>query len=143
MRVFSAVTLKALVARSFSCRSKTATTEKPSTRCALWSYVVTTKASMLSLETADQLALLRSNDAPVGVQGEIDASGYWNIKLFKNQFQLDDLIGFVAELKLRCEREYVFFDFDPDLRYSVSDDAGECTLQVIGDPETTFTLVQR
>jgi TonB family protein len=93
-------------------------------------------------EAADQLEVFKTNEVAYSVAGQIKDGGSWLISLFKTRFQFDDLAGTIEELKLRCERAYVYFDFDPDVQYSVSGAAGECTLEVVGDPGTTFTLVQ-
>jgi TonB family protein len=90
----------------------------------------------------EQLAEFRNNDQAYGVSGQLGDNGSWFIELFKDGFFLVDLMGEVAELKLRCERRYVFFEFDSETQYNVSDGAGECSLEVIGDAGTTFTLVQ-
>ena len=93
-------------------------------------------------DALDQLAELEANDAPYPVAGQIEANGGWSIILLKNRFYLDDLTGAVDELKLRCQRGYVFFEFDPEIQYSVSENSGSCELEVIGAPGTGFTLVQ-
>jgi hypothetical protein len=93
-------------------------------------------------EALTQLEVLRSNDQAYGLTGQLGEDGLWFVDLFKDDFYLDDLSGKVEELKLRCEGSYVFFDFDPEVQYHVSERAGECTLEIVGDPDTTFTLVQ-
>ena len=93
-------------------------------------------------EVSKRLAALRDSDVAYPVKGQLRANGSWSIRLFKNSFYLSDLAGVVEELKLRCQRSYIFFDFDPEVQYSVSDNAGECTLEILGDAGTTFTLVQ-
>lgn len=90
---------------------------------------------------ADQIQALHSRDVPIGVAGAIGATA-WRHALFRNHFQLQDIQGKVAELKLRCERQYVAFPFDPSLQYTVSDKSGACWLEVVGDVGTTFTLVE-
>jgi hypothetical protein len=94
-------------------------------------------------ELSAQLGAVKAGDDPYGVAGQIGDNGYWSITLFKNTFHFDDLMGSVAELKLRCRPGFVFFNFEPETQYEVSAGARECTLQVIGTPGTTFTLVQQ
>ena len=91
-------------------------------------------------DLAGQLEALRNNEEPYGVAGRIADDGSWDIVLFKGAFYFTDVAGLIDELKLRCQRGYVFFNFDPETQYQVSD--GVCSLEVIGDSGTTFTLVQ-
>jgi TonB family protein len=93
-------------------------------------------------DATEQLKAFKADETAYSVAGLIKDNGSWLIKLFKTRFQLDDLTGTIEELKLRCQGEYVYFRFDPDLQYTVSEASGECTLEVIGDPGTSFTLVQ-
>ncbi len=91
----------------------------------------------------EQLMAFKGNDDPYSVDAQLDELGSWYIELFKNSFYLDGLSGSVAELKLRCQRDYVFFAFESDIQYDISGGSGECSLEVIGEPGTTFTLVQQ
>jgi Gram-negative bacterial TonB protein C-terminal len=93
-------------------------------------------------ETAEQLISLQANDVPYRVAGLVAEDGSWEIKLLKDGFYFDDLAGTVAQLKLRCQRDYVSFAFEPDTQYNVSARAGDCWLEVLGDAGTTFALVQ-
>ena len=86
---------------------------------------------------------LKADDRAYAVEGEIPIHYSWFFRLFKKRFQLTDVVGEIAEIKLRCERDFVSFRFDPDLEYSVSEAAGECGLELLGNPNTTFKLVQR
>jgi len=93
-------------------------------------------------DTSTSLAAFKTNDAAYPVKGRIEDSGSWGLTLFKTRFRLADLMGAVQELKLRCEQAYICFPFDPEVQYSLADDPGQCTRQVIGDPGTTFDLIQ-
>ncbi len=68
--------------------------------------------------------------------------GTWYIHLFKRHFQAQVSQGHIAEVKLRCEKHYVFFAFDPTLRYEVAGKDGDCSMQLLGDPGTRFKLLQ-
>lgn len=89
----------------------------------------------------DVINNLRNGTEPLGVLGKIDTAA-WTHTLLRRHFQLQDVKGKIEELKLRCEREYLAFPFDPTLQYSVSPKAGTCRLEVIGDGDTEFTLVE-
>jgi TonB family protein len=93
--------------------------------------------------TMDQIIALRNSDKVVTTPGQIDpVIGNWTSRLLKSNFALRVAGGAVSEIKLRCKKQYVFFKFDPTVRYSVSSKAGECSIEVVGDPGTSFDLVQ-
>jgi hypothetical protein len=48
----------------------------------------------------------------------------------------------VSEIKLRCEKQYVFFRYQPAVEYSVANRAGRCSMEVVGEPGTAFELIQ-
>jgi TonB family protein len=91
--------------------------------------------------TIDQINALKDNDRSFSVPGEI-VDGSWCLPLFKRKFSVDVTSGHLSEVKLRCERKYVFFAFDPTLEYKVSEKYGACLLQLTGDPGTKFKLMQ-
>lgn len=90
----------------------------------------------------DQLLAFRENDDPYAVAAQLDENGLWRLSLFKDDFYLDEIMGAVDQLKLRCERDFVSLAFDPETQYSVADGAGNCSLEATGTPGTTFRLVQ-
>ena len=62
--------------------------------------------------------------------------------LIKTDFSFDEIDGRIAELRLHCDKGYVGFAFKPDTRFSVQQDWSDCRLIAIGDPGTTFTLLE-
>lgn len=90
----------------------------------------------------ERIHAFRNDDRAYSVSGEVDDSAHWSYDLFRNDFALESVAGEVAELKLRCERAYVFFRFDPNIRYHVNEEQGDCHLTVVGNPGTTFQLTQ-
>ena len=100
--------------------------------------------SVLSaLETiADRIETLRDDDRPYSVPGDFGDRYTWSYDLFKDEFLFRDVEGEIEEIKLRCAKRYIFFRFDPDIKYKVNSDYQPCHLQLIGDPGTTFTLTQ-
>lgn len=96
-----------------------------------------------SLEGAiAEIKRLKSDDRAFSVTGRIANGTSWYFALLKKRFQIDKVNGAVAEIKLRCDTDFVFFRHDPQMRYSVADRFGDCRLEVVGDPGTTFRLVQ-
>lgn len=93
--------------------------------------------------TIDDAIALRSDNRAYAVPGEIAAgSSSWFYALYKQRFQVVLASGHVSEIKLRCDRHYVSFGFDPALYYRIADQYGKCGLELIGDPGTRFELIQ-
>jgi TonB family protein len=89
----------------------------------------------------EKIEAFHASGGAYSVPGRL-VDGSWSYSLFRKQFQIRVSDGHVSEIKLRCDKKYVFFAFDPGLQYRVADEAGHCWMQVIGDPETKFELVQ-
>ena len=77
---------------------------------------------------AEQIRILKTDDRAYSVAGEIDDTANWYFDLFKDDFAVLDVHGEIAEVKLRCDRKYVFFRFDPAIAYHVNDTYGDCHL---------------
>jgi hypothetical protein len=99
------------------------------------------KYSALWNPAVDQLQSLRHDRRSFTVEGVLSDSP-WHLRLLKRNFRAVVSSGRISQIKLRCEKKYVFFQFDPQLLYRVAEDAGECSLELVGDPETTFALTQ-
>ncbi len=92
--------------------------------------------------TVRRIHELERDDRSFAVTGRMGSGRSWYISLLKRRFYIDQVEGAVAELKLRCDRDYVLFRYDPQMEYRISENQGDCHLEVIGDPGTTFRLVQ-
>ncbi|MDE0176977.1 MAG: energy transducer TonB [Gammaproteobacteria bacterium] len=90
----------------------------------------------------DELETLRLDDRGYSVPGDFGDRYTWSYQLFKDEFFLADVEGQIEEIKLRCARKYVFLRFDPDLQYKIEREYLPCHLQLVGDPGTTFRLIQ-
>jgi TonB family protein len=101
------------------------------------------KESLAKLEPIiARVEALRTADSPYSIEGEIDKETSWFYTLFKNRFQIDVASGRLAEIKLRCDKQYVFFRYEPGVQYRISDKYGSCGLELVGDHGTKFSLVQ-
>ena len=85
---------------------------------------------------------IAQSDQTVSLQGWINDTNNFSHRLLKQSFDIVDVKGELAELKLYCDKGFAGFRFQPDLRYSVEDGFQDCSLTVIGNPGTTFTLVE-
>ena len=93
-------------------------------------------------ETMEKIRALRNDDRAYAVTGSLEERTSWFYHLFKDEFAVTDIQGEITEVKLRCPESYVFFRFDPDIEYRVSNKRGHCHLELVGNPGTTFKLVQ-
>jgi TonB family protein len=89
----------------------------------------------------DKLERLRSDDTRYAVNGQMP-DGRWFLHLFKRHFQAEVTAGFISQVKLRCDKHWVDFNFDPTLEYQVPSAYGNCTIELQGAPQTKFKLVQ-
>lgn len=92
--------------------------------------------------TVGRIEALRDDERSFSVPGEIEDSAKWDYRLLKNDFAIEDVQGEIAEVKLRCARNYVFFRFEPNIKYHIADNNGPCLLTLVGDPGTVFMLTQ-
>ena len=63
-------------------------------------------------------------------------------ELLASAFSFTDVDGDLAESKLYCDQGFLGFAIEPNVRYNIRDDYQNCTLVVIGDPDTTFTVTE-
>jgi TonB family protein len=94
------------------------------------------------LHVIDQLQKLRSDDSAYEVTGRIMPEGRWFLHLFKRHFQAVVSEGSLSQVKLRCDKRFVYFTFDPKLQYEVESSYGNCGVELEGAPGTQFKLVQ-
>ena len=92
--------------------------------------------------TMEKIRALRNDDRAYAVTGSLEEHTSWYYSLFKDEFAITNIQGEITEVKLRCPESYVFFRFDPDIEYRVSNKRGHCHLELVGNPATTFKLVQ-
>ncbi len=103
----------------------------------------TEKDQLASLErVVQQIYDIRDGAQAFSRNGEIWNSALSGHSLLKKKFSFQDVDGELAELKLYCDKGYVGFRFQQGMQYTVRDDLGNCGLTVIGNPGTTYTLVE-
>jgi len=94
----------------------------------------------LAAQTAKLQNVLAGNEA-TSVSGMIAAGYSFAYKLAKPSFALSRVVGRLAEVKLFCEKGRIAFPVTEDVVYKVEKDLGICTLVLVGDPKTTFEIV--
>jgi hypothetical protein len=92
--------------------------------------------------TIDHLITMRDSDKAFALSARIDKGTRWHGSLLRHRFAITVTDGAVSEIKLRCEKQYLFFKYDPSLEYSVNGRSGLCGIEIVGAPGTTFELIQ-
>jgi len=107
-----------------------------------WKHIQDSDIDTTELRPAiARLETLRSNDEAYEIPGEISERG-WHLHLFKRHFRIEVAEGHVTQVKLRCDKRYQFFAFDPKVRYEVSDKDGSCSIELDGEPGSSFKFIQ-
>jgi len=111
----------------------------------------TDKKTLAALKPVmDQVNSLRTDPRPYAITGELTPSvsadgapeGTWFLDLFKPRFRIEVKEGSLAEIKLRCDKKFLSFPFDPELEYHVESHFGQCEMQLLGAPGSRFTVIQ-
>jgi TonB family protein len=92
--------------------------------------------------TIEQVMAARRDTRPLPLAGEIEKGTSWFGKLFRNRFELTLASGNVSEIKLRCQKQYLFFRYEPNVLYTVKKSDDACDIEVIGEPGAKFVIVQ-
>lgn len=95
-----------------------------------------------SSEAVAKIEAARTGNDEWSLAGEIGTGASWFGQLFRDWFAIAVGTGKVEEIKLRCQQRFVFFKFDPAIRYRVPPEYGNCGIEVVGDPGTQFELIQ-
>lgn len=85
---------------------------------------------------------LRENQNPYDLVATIGDTASWSMGLWKDEFWIEDVEGYIVELKLRCHREMEIIRYEPGIKYKIEKRFGGCFLEVLGDKGTTFRLFQ-
>lgn len=93
-------------------------------------------------EPISRIKALRSETSSYSIAGDFADSTSWVLPLFRQRFHIALTSGRIAEIKLRCDKKYVFFKYEPEVQYTVAPQYGACGMELVGDPGTKFTLTQ-
>ncbi len=105
-------------------------------------YPLTDGDSNYVEDIVKQIERIREGDGLVVVNRSVGAGNSSYHRLLKSQFSFSEVVGDIAELRLRCEKGYLGFIYQEGMAYEVEKKHGECSLQVIGNPGTTFKLLE-
>lgn len=90
----------------------------------------------------DQILELKNNDVAYAVEGRTNEAGFFFVDLHKTGFGIIDADVAINEFKLRCQKKYVFFAYEEGKEYRIPKSWGDCNLQVLGEANGRFSLVQ-
>ena len=93
-------------------------------------------------KVAEEIKALQQSTRPLHLPGVIGENTTSSTKLFRNRFSIDVTSGAISEIKLRCEKQYLFFKYQPGLEYTIGRHKDQCDIEIIGDPGTKFVLAQ-
>ena len=93
-------------------------------------------------QSYEQIIALKSDDTAYAVDSALDENGYFHIELHKQGVAIQDATDTINEFKLRCAKKYIFFAYEKDKQYRIPKSWGPCSLQVLGQANTNFKLVQ-
>lgn len=93
-------------------------------------------------KTVAMMETLRQDDHSYSVLGEIQSGTSWFFRLFKGRFKIIVRNGHLSEVKLRCDKKYVFFRYEADLQYSIGKKLSNCDMELVGEPGTRFDVIQ-
>lgn len=101
-----------------------------------------TQAAELMEPSYQQLVELKSNQDAFELEATTNKNGFWSINLFKSGFAINEADGVLNEVKLRCDKKFVFFPIEVNEEYSIPDSFGKCYLQLLGGADVKFKFVQ-
>ncbi len=85
---------------------------------------------------------LKSDKREFAITDKIGQKTYWRIGLLKQNFNVIQKTGTIEEIKLRCDKKYVYFPYEPDIYYEIPTSWGQCYISLIGVPESEFEFHQ-
>ena len=66
----------------------------------------------------------------------------WFTRWLKKNFEIEVLQGELAEIKLRCQKNYVLLRYHAEHAYQIPRSYGACAMELLGNPGTEFKLAQ-
>jgi hypothetical protein len=90
----------------------------------------------------DEISSYAGDDSFYSVDAQIRNTSTWFLELAKPAFSLTEVQGNIDEISVACEAKYAIFPFKKDVEYNIPENWGSCTLRILGDPGTGFTVWQ-
>ena len=100
------------------------------------------EAAALFNPTYQEVLKLKEGDSFYPVKGMLDEEGSWIVEMFRHSIGFLEVKGQLDSVKLWCSKGYGDLEVETGLTYNIPDSWGDCTLQVLGEPGTTLSLIQ-
>ena len=94
-------------------------------------------------EAIEKTTHLQKSDVLIERKLELTKRGDAHLPMFKRVFTIDQVVGSLSSLKLRCDTKFLKLEFKPDAQYALPEAWGKCDLQLIGEPGTTASVLQQ
>jgi len=91
----------------------------------------------------EKMLEIKNGDTAYAIPAKTNGNGFWSINLFKSNLSINNKGSTINELKLRCDKKYVFLAFKEGDQYEIPKSWGACHLQVLGAANSEFDLIQR
>lgn len=95
-----------------------------------------------AIEYKSAIDALAAEGTAYAIDAAIDQHGRWYYTLLRNHFGVTDVEGLVDEFTVYCQRDRFRLKYEPDFEYKLDGTNGVCSVAVVGDPGTSFRLIQ-
>ncbi|MEM7003080.1 MAG: energy transducer TonB [Pseudomonadota bacterium] len=85
---------------------------------------------------------IRVSAQAFSIRGQLPEGYRGYHRLLKKTFAFSEIDGDIAELRVHCDRGYVGFIYQPDMVYTINPELKACSLIIIGNPGTQYTLTE-
>ncbi|MEM7360586.1 MAG: energy transducer TonB [Pseudomonadota bacterium] len=94
------------------------------------------------LDHYNKVSSAKTNNTTFARVIEINDRGNSFQRMLKRKFEIFDVTGEINQINFRCETKYAEMEFLSETTYSLPDSWGDCTLELIGEPNSTARLLQ-
>lgn len=114
--------------------------------CAFHKVDAQQRTALAALEANIRSRLL--SDGPLVSDGKLikhplaDQPGTWRRQLLRRKFSFANVTGEAKSFRLSCVAASIENAVDPEMEWTVPDQAGSCIIRVAGTPGATFKLVE-
>lgn len=91
-------------------------------------------------QNAAVLRKLVASDQTLSLEGKIEQYGYWHHTLLRRSFAIDEVMGRIEQVDIRCERCTQRFSMSTTSTWTIPESWGACRVYLNGDDGTTFTF---
>lgn len=90
----------------------------------------------------DQVNDFLASGKGLAIDGAVQGDGGWSRWLLLRHFRVEPETGKLSAVKLRCDAAYRMYTLEADAEFTLEPAWGDCHMQILGKPGSTFRLVQ-